>query len=345
MLAKGEHMRWLTTVGLALATATAVPAQNMVSAKAGLVHYAEGDVLVAGNPVEQKMSVFTTMKPGEHITTTEGRAEVLLGPGVVLRVSENSIVKLINNEVTDTRLELLAGQIILEAADTVKDNKTTILAQGRVISPKKDGLFSVEAGPAPYLRVWNGEVDVTEDGKTQVIKGGRELALYGEGKIEKFEKDDTDPLYRWAKRRSGYLAVASVSGARNADRWIDSFGASRWMWNPYMNMFTFIPMRGVWMSPFGWSFYSPGAVWALYTPRWGGWGGGGSAMNPTGPRFDPNLGYNTIPMRSPTRVGGYGGGSVGGGGGAVAAPSAPAAPSRGGGSMGPAVGAGGRRGN
>jgi hypothetical protein len=237
-------MRWIATAGLVLGFAATAAAQNLVSAKAGLIHYAEGDVLVAGRPVEQKVSTFTTMKPGEHLTTAEGRAEVLLGPGVVLRVAENSIVSMISNDITDTRLELFAGQIILEAAETVKDNKTTILAQGRVIVPKKDGLFSVEAGPAPYLRVWNGEVEVTEDGKTVTVKAGREMALYGDGKIEKFEDDDTDALYRWAKRRSSYLAAASISGARNADRWVDTYGPSRWLWNPYMNMYTFIPSRG-----------------------------------------------------------------------------------------------------
>jgi hypothetical protein len=339
-------MRSIATASIFLGFAAAAAAQNLVSAKAGLIHYVEGDVLVAGRPVEQKISTFTTMQPGEHLTTGEGRAEVLLGPGVVLRVGEHSIVSLINNDITDTRLELLAGAIILEAAETVKDNKTTILAQGRVITPKKDGLFSVEAGPAPYLRVWNGEVEVTEGGKTVTVKAGREMALYGEGKIERFEADDTDALYRWAKRRSSYLAAASISGARNADRWVDVYGPSRWLWNPYMNMFTFIPSRGVWTSPFGWAFYSPGAVWTVFAPRWGGWGGV-APSNPAwdSPRWNPNLGYNTVPMRTPTGVYGGGGGTLGGGGGAVSAPSAPSAPSRGSGGMGPAVGAGGNGGN
>ncbi len=33
-----------------------------------------------------------------------------------------------------------------------------------------------------------------------------------------------------------------------------------WYWNPYWDMYGFIPGDGIWYSPFGWPFYSPWAV-------------------------------------------------------------------------------------
>ncbi len=332
-------MRWITTFGLVGIAASTAMAQNLVSAKAGLVHYAEGDVVVAGKAVEQKISLFTTIKPGETLTTAEGRAEVLLGPGVILRVAENSNVKLVNNDVTDTRVELISGTVIVEAADTVKENRTTILHKGATVVPKKDGLYTIETGPTLSVRTWDGEADVIEDGQTTEVKGGRIFNLDGVEKAQKFDKDDTDALYRWAKRRSSYLAMASISGARSADRWNYNSGISNWLWNPYMNMYTFIPRRGIWTSPFGWSYYSPAAVYAVFSPSYGSvWGGGN--VGPSIPRYNPNLGYSTVPMRSP---GGVMSGN-GGGGGASAAPSAPASRgSLGGGAVGRPGGGG--RGN
>ncbi|HEU0124317.1 MAG TPA: hypothetical protein VFQ91_27555, partial [Bryobacteraceae bacterium] len=69
--------------------------QSVISAKAGVVHYTEGDVaILAGGkstPVETHTGgKFTEMKDGQELTTTEGRAEVLLNPGVFLRLGENS---------------------------------------------------------------------------------------------------------------------------------------------------------------------------------------------------------------------------------------------------------------
>ena len=43
-----------------------------------------------------------------------------------------------------------------------------------------------------------------------------------------------------------------------------------WYWNPYWDMYGFIPGDGIWYSPFGWPFYSPWV--ALYAPGWYGYG-------------------------------------------------------------------------
>jgi hypothetical protein len=328
-------MRLRLACALAL-TAAAVPAQNLISAKAGLVHYAEGDVLVAGKPLEKKLSLFTTVRPGELLTTGEGRAELLLGPGVFLRVAENSVVRMVNAELTDTRVELVAGAAIVEAADTIKENHTSITVGQSTAILKREGIYSFQVEPAA-IKVWDGEAVLTHDGKTSTVKGGREVAL-ASGEVTKVDRDETDPLYRWAKRRSGYIALANVSGARRAEQWgIPASGYAGWYFNPWFNMFTFIPARGIWNSPFGYRFFSPGAVVYLYQPGFAAVGGGNRIDNlgRSVPGWNSDLGYSTVPSRSTYGVepgGNYGGGYGGSAGGAA---------SGGGGSVGSARGAAG----
>jgi hypothetical protein len=344
-------MRLITVIALSGSFASGAFAQSVVSAKAGLVHYTEGDVLVAGKPVEKKISLFTTMRNGDILTTGEGRAEVLLGPGVIVRIAEHSMLKLVNNEPTDTRVELLEGSAILEGSESIKENRTSVLVKGIKAEIRKDGVYSFATKPEAEIRVWSGEAALIDDGKTTTLKGGKVATVGTEIAVAKFDKDETDALYRWAKRRSGYLSLANISGARKYEAWgTPASGLSGWHWNPYFNMFTFIPATGIWSSPFGWRYYSPRAVLSLYYPPsyMGGWGGGGiSADGRSIPSFNPGYGYATIPSRSPVGVaagGGYSGGGGGmpaGGGGSAAAGRAAA----GGGAVGATRGGGGRGGN
>lgn len=351
-------MRIVWALAMTTALAGTSFAQNVISAKAGLVHHSSGDVLVAGKPVERKTAIFTTVKAGETLVTGEGRAEMLLGPGVFLRMGENSQIRLVNAELTDVRVQLLQGSLILEAAESEKDNRTTITYKEMTFTPVKDGVYGIESEPSLRVRVWQGEASVLNaDKQTITVKGGREyFAENGSSQVAKFDKNDSDALYRWAKRRSGYIAVANISGAKNADEFRNpntNVGAGRllmgfsggspnaWLWNPYMNMFTYVPTRGHWTSPFGFTYYSPSSVLRLYQPSFysGGYGRGDIAgAGSWSPQYNPNTGYSTVPMRSAAPSMNSGGGMSSGA--PIAAPSAPA----GGGAPAAAPGGGGRAG-
>ncbi len=113
----------------------------------------------------------------------------------------------------------------------------------------------------------------------------------------KFDPSIGDSLYRWSSRRSGYIATANISAARMVRDGSYSFTRSSWFWNPYLGMMTFVPMTGSIYSPFGWNYWSPRTVYVLYQPRpvySSAFAGGG----PSGPVFNPSLGYNTQSGRS-----------------------------------------------
>lgn len=322
---------------------TASFAQTVISAKAGLIHHIEGDVAINGKGIEPKAGYFNDLKVGDRLVTLEGRAEVLLGPGMFLRLGENSELRMVSTSLADTRLEVVSGSALIEVAEAMKENKTVLTVGDAAIEFKKDGLYRIDASGAAQIRVYDGEAIVTADGRATNLKQGRFLMLDDaavSARAEKFDAGQGDTLYRWAKRRAGYISMANISSARSIyeDGLYSGYRASSWHFNPFFNMYTYMPYRGVYNSPFGWQYYSPGQVFAILYPQpapsigGGGYGGGG-AMTPS---YNSNLGYNTTPMRS---SGGYSAPS----GGASAAP----APSRGdaGGGTSGRTGGGGGRGN
>src|SRR5207253_7461699 len=86
--------------------------QYMVSAKAGLVNYVDGqanvrvhDQIVAGAPVE---------------TGPQSHVELLLNPGSFLRIGENSTVVLDSVELSKIAVRIVQGAVLIEAGDIDK---------------------------------------------------------------------------------------------------------------------------------------------------------------------------------------------------------------------------------
>jgi len=284
----------LGVAALAGATSLVVSAQTVISAKSGLIHYAEGSVYLGDQLVENKFGSFPDVKENAQLRTEDGRAEVLLTPGVFLRLGESSAIRMVTNRLIDTRVEFLSGSVLVEADDILKDNGVTIVYKDYSVQLVKKGLYRFDSDPAE-LRVYDGEAMAQLNGKTEQVKEGHLLAFNGDLKLARFNKDDVDALYRWSRRRSEYLAMANVSAAKslqssaNYNSWgngywgmggmgMGGFGNGGWFFNPYFNMYTFVPFSGVNYSPFGYAFWSPFSVYnAFYSPLYytGGGGGGG----------------------------------------------------------------------
>lgn len=287
-------MRFLVG-GLALGALAAAScfAQSVISAHSGVIHYTEGKVLVADKAYEQKSSEFTELKENQVLKTEEGRAELLLTPGVFLRVGENSAVRMISNHLSDTRVELLNGEALVECDELLKDNQVTLIYKDAKTAVTKHGLYRFDAPPG-RLRVYDGEAIVTNPSGQLTAKKGHEVMLTGGALMaSKFDTKTGDELMRWAARRSGYISMANVAAARSAGTsgygsslgYGSSFG-SGWTFNPYFGMYTFIPMSGIIYSPFGYPFWSPYAAF-MYAPYYypgysyyypGSYGGYGSPV-------------------------------------------------------------------
>ena len=286
-----------------LLSASALMAQSVISAKSGLIHYIEGDVTVDDHAVEMKNSQFPDLKAGQVLKTQDGRAEVLLTPGVFLRAAENSSFRLISNSLSDTKVEALSGSVMVEHGEITKDTQVTLLYKDRSITFTKSGLYRLDADTGKF-RVYQGEARILAGGQTTTAKQAHEIELGSATLIAtKFDNKVGDEFYRWASRRASYLALANISAAKAIRDSGMRYTSGSWYWNPWFGMFTYVPF-GSYYSPFGYSFWSPNRVLALYQPRiWAPtYGGGSYAGGGAGGRYDATTGYS-IPSRGASSMG------------------------------------------
>lgn len=253
----------MTFLPVGLAVAAAMP---------GAVNYVEGQVSIAGQPVTPQSIGTVQLEPNQVMQTGQGRAELLLTPGVFLRVGENSSVRMISPNLGDTRMELLQGRAIVEVTEIFKDSNLSVMLNGASARLDKEGLYSFDAN-ARLVQVFDGEATVQADDHQVNLKKDRQLALMPPFKSTHFDakaQAAQDPLYAWSNLRSEYEAQASMQTARTifvggGPSW---YGPG-WYWNPYWASYGFIPGDGIWYSPFGWPFYSP---WLVYSAPWYGYG-------------------------------------------------------------------------
>ncbi|MEJ7606857.1 MAG: FecR domain-containing protein [Bryobacteraceae bacterium] len=247
---------------------TNLAAQTVISAKAGLIHYAEGDVVLGEKNVAPKFGEYPEMKEMQTLRTGLGRAEVLLTPGVFLRLAENSSFRISSNSLVDLRLEVLSGSALIEAAEVTKESPIAVKAGEYTLEIRKRGLFRLDLSTG-MVRAYDGEIMISSAGQMMTLKEGRQTSLSTllapeRFSPEKFSKDTGDAFHRWAGRRSGYLAAANLTAAKRAYDNGSGWRTSGWQYNPYFGSFTYLPGRGVYVSPFGYSYYSPHNVETVY---------------------------------------------------------------------------------
>lgn len=299
---------WLATVLICGLWPTAF-AQNAISAKAGLVQVADGEVFVNDAAVQHQVAQFTDLKNKDVLTTGEGRAEVLLTPGAFLRMTDSSGVRMVSTRLSDVRMEMLKGEAVIEVAELLTDNSITVNVGTACFELRKGGIYSFNAEPG-RVRVYEGEAVAAQGEKTVIVKAGHEFAYNGSAWVlGHFDTKETDALYRWSARRSGNIAVANVSAARQAGTSYGSYSSllntgmygsgmygngmygmgGSWMFNPYYGMYTFMPFYGTAFSPFGYAYYTPITVVPVYA--YAPVQGGGAPVTRVGPvRGIPNPG-------------------------------------------------------
>ncbi len=322
--------------GLAVLAASSAYGQFVISAHSGVIQLVDGRAYLDDKAVSPKFGQFPDIKEGQVFRTEEGRAEILLTPGVFLRMGENSSIRMVSSRLTDTRVEVLSGSAMVECDEIPKDNSILLQSKGSTMLLVKHGLYRVDAEPS-RIQVYDGEAIVKGQSGQLTLKGGRQTALGGVLMAESFDKNSGDELYRWSSRRASYLAKANVSSAMAMRSSGGSYsGIGSWQFNPLFGLFTFVPYNGIGYSPFGFGWWSPYTV-IYYSPYSGGYFGGGSVGSPgvsggsafstfgNGRAFNdsgPSFSRGVAPVSSAPISGGgaaisSGGGLSGGGGGAA----------------------------
>jgi len=256
MFSSGRGVLYVSV--LILAGWSPASAQSVISTHSGVVHFFEGSVFMGDQPMEQKFARFPDIAEGAELRTEQGRAEVLLTPGAFLRIGDNSAIRMISTQLSDTRVELLTGSAILESTQSSKDTSVMLLYKTWQVRLPADGLYRLDAEPA-RLRVYQGGAEVTagDSGASVHVRSGEVLPFAKVLVAEEFKDDPADAFSDWAVRRSGAIASDNSIAAQifddpsSIDNSAMAFGGG----------FTYFPLTAVpalgLANPYGLSFWSP----------------------------------------------------------------------------------------
>jgi hypothetical protein len=203
----------------------------------GLVQYTEGSSLASsnsGNTVGQPHLVAGS----ELVTRGDGRAEVLLTPGVVLWVGPNSRMVVSSISADACSVELTSGDALLQVLHNSASGTVTVKTSGSTLSFAKPGLFRLSGSkPRAVLPV-------------------------------------KDELWRWARQRDELLAQANLDAAKSVRDHHETIASPIWAWDGSARLFTYLPLRSQQTSSFGAVYWSPEYVHNAFRPSMAGAGGG-----------------------------------------------------------------------
>ena len=287
---------------LSLATTLVAPAfsQSVISARPGTVNYIEGQASLGGQTGGQSLNNSSvgnvSLRAGETLETTRGRAEIMLTPGVFLRIGQDSAVKMISPSLSHTEIELTRGLAEIEADQLYPQNDIRVnlgslrgVAQTRL---EKEGVYEFDAANG-VVRVFDGKASVTvgsELEKATSVKGGHLLALNDDStKVRGFnKKKEEDDLTDWSGLRSRYIGSENA-GLGGQPGGVTGFNGGI---GDGGGFYPWFPGSAGFFSPFGYGLYSSSFLYG------GGFGYGY-------PGFYPGLGFGGL---------GYGSGGLGYGG-------------------------------
>ena len=190
----------------------AAPAQTIVSAHSGVVNFFEGSVSIDGQLLERKFGRFNEVKPGSELRTNLGHAEILLTPGVMLRLDENSAVRMVSNKLTGTRLEFICGAAILDSRNAAPGAPVVIAYKDYQMRFARAGRYRFDSDPA-HLAVDAGEADVILRDKALLVKAGQELPFSAPLTARVAAIRDNAGLDRWDNDRSSSISADNQSAA------------------------------------------------------------------------------------------------------------------------------------
>ncbi|MFL6352808.1 MAG: hypothetical protein ACJ74Z_13295 [Bryobacteraceae bacterium] len=305
-----RYPRVLLPVILAFIVCFHLSGQLVVSVHSGVVHFSEGSVFIDDHPLDQKFGTFPNIKEGSTLRTEEGRAEILLTPGVFLRVDENSSIRMVSNALKNTRLEFLEGSAILDSVDASSDDPVVITYKDCQIRFAKKGVYRMDASP-PVLQAYNGEAEVTHEGKPSTIDPSH-LYFFSLGLVtQKFGEGADDDFYQWSKDRSEFISADNRSASQStADPGqFDTGQASTRDPDLYLGTPTYggsiggtFPVdNGLLYSnvPFGMGVWNAYSVYFIYLPRYYR-----SRLSPTWPAGTPRSVYapRSARLPAPSRI-------------------------------------------
>ena len=204
---------------LAMVTALALPGagQSVISARSGVIHFFEGLVYLHDQPLEPHPGKFQMLAQGDELRTAQGSAEVLLTPGVFLRIGEKSAIRMVANNLADTRVELLAGSAMVSSDEPNANTSVTLICRKWKVHFLREGAYRIDSEP-PRLWVEQGKAEVSAEGTASPVSVEQGMDLPLAALVpEPSTNEPADELSNWSKGRSQSISTDNAIAAKISD--------------------------------------------------------------------------------------------------------------------------------
>jgi hypothetical protein len=216
-----------------------VQAQSVISTHSGIVYFFEGSVYLGDQVLQPHPGKFSSVPPGAELRTAEGRAEVLLTPGVFVRIGARSAIRMVANELSDTRVELLAGSALVDSAEPNSGTSVTLIYKNWSVSFLEQGVYRIDTDP-PRLSILQGKAEVSAGtDKDVTVERGMNLPFASVLVPQPLTDWPRDALSAWAEGRQQSISADDAIAANIQDP--ASLNAS----DSGLNSFTYFPMLGL----------------------------------------------------------------------------------------------------
>lgn len=271
-------------------------------ARPGSINYVEGKASIGTQALGPNSPGSVELEKDQILTTEAGKVEILLTPGVFLRVADYSAVRMVSPNLAYTAVAIEKGRAAVEVLDIHNENDIRISLNDISTKLLNKGLYDFDANQNE-IRVFKGKAEAYVEDRKIILTRERELCSDENGVMKARDFDARqyeDDFFRWSALRSAYLSEASVDEARvyvgMGPGWYGPYWyGPGWYWNPNFFVYTFLPANGIFYSPFGWGFYSPIVVYRSPFFYWG-FGPGPHRFEdfhyPYGHGFEPHGGFN-----------------------------------------------------
>jgi hypothetical protein len=214
-------------------------AQPIVSATAGLILHKEGDVYIRGAGKNAPRGHPSTVANGQQLFTKHGRVEVLLAPGVFLRMENQSDLLMNDTRLSNTVATLLGGSALVEASKLYEGGRILIRLDGKTAEVKEEGVYEFDASHS-RIRVFDGSIGISGGGPTVSARRGDLVELTGDATPRRFDPKDTSGLYEWSAHRSFELAMSEVGAIESRQsHWY--YVGMGWLWNDQFRKNALVP--------------------------------------------------------------------------------------------------------
>ena len=177
----------------------------------------EGQATLNGEDLLASSAGQAAIGANQVLDTARGKVELLLTPGVFLRVGNNSELRMVSPHAPRVAFELVKGGAILEVDQSFEGVAFSVLMDGATVDIAKPGLYFLGADQ-PGIGVLAGEAAVYQGSAHLTLKKGHGVFLLAGPRLKSQNLDmyamENEPLYVWSNMRSAYLAQANIQAAQ-----------------------------------------------------------------------------------------------------------------------------------